>query len=184
MWFSQKKLLTQEGTVKRFWTANNKESEPRPFLRNRQTPSIFTEASLGESTWGLGGGGVHVFFEWEKVQRTESQTREPAKATITSMYFGSLLFCQGALSLALDTKTAIERTISGLSLQIATLWYIEGVMNQQNVTSRLFTMMQDHLMAGRVEVITADCAGWFSDSLTSVSQNPSTRGYTLWLCVL
>lgn len=52
-------------------------------------------------------------------------------------------------------------------------------MIQQNVTSRLLTMMQDHLMAGHVEAIPADFTGWVYDSLTSVSQNPGTRGYTL-----
>ena len=87
----------------------------------------------------------------------------------------------------MDTNTAIERVAErGLSLEIATLTQFRGVggMTQQNVTSRLHTMMLDHLTAGHVEAITADFTGWVCDSPKSVSKNPGTPGYTLHLCVL
>lgn len=58
-----------------------------------------------------------------------------------------------------------------------------GIMTQQNVTSRLLCMMQDHLTVGRGEAITADFTGWVNDSLAIVSQNPGTQGQTLCLCV-
>lgn len=84
----------------------------------------------------------------------------------------------GDMSLAIDTNTVIERAISGLSLQTATTDTSGGGvggMIQQNVTSRLFIIVKDHLAVSHVEAITADFAGWVCDSL-SVSQNPGTRG--------
>lgn len=94
------------------------------------------------------------------------------------------LASRGGLSLAW-TQTAFGRAISGLSQQI-TEEEKKGVWLRR-VTSRLLRMTQegeDHLIADRVETITADFTGWVYDSPTSVSQNPTTRGYTPRLCVL
>lgn len=169
--------------MKRFWTANNKVSEPRPFLRDRQPQSIFIEARLGERAC------VHVFFEQEKVQTNESQTREPAVVTITSMSFGTVSSFRGGLEFGSGHKHShwqSDQWVIPADCNTVTHggWGGWRDMTQQNVTSRLLCMMQDHLTAGRVETITADFAGWVYDSLTRVSQNPGTRGYSLCLCVL
>lgn len=50
---------------------------------------------------------------------------QPAEVTTTSVCFATVLISLGGLSLALNTNTAIERAISGLSQKI-----VQGGMNQ------------------------------------------------------
>lgn len=70
------------------------------------------------------------------------------------MCFGTGSYFQGD-----GYNTAIERAISGLSLQTVTLTHQEeeqGGMTQQNVKSRLFAAARDHLAVNRVEAIADD----------------------------
>lgn len=116
------------------------------------------------------------FWKWKKVQTNESQRREVAAVTITSIRFRTVLSLQGAMSCNTQTQQLRE-----WSVDYQQGW---GIMTQQNVTSRLLCMMQDHLTVGRVEAITADFIGWVNDSMAGiVSQNPGTQGWTLCMYV-
>lgn len=55
------------------------------------------------------------------MQANESQRREVAAVTITSIRFRAALVLQGAMSLVLHTDRTIERAISRLPAGIATL---------------------------------------------------------------